>query len=289
MYNYRYTNPGVTVSKDNICKLLAEKYPDDFARWLITVESPVQVLKTELSIEPIRADSVTFLQTTNRILHIEFQTTTKSKPPIPFRVLDYFVRLVKQYNLPVTQVVIFLQETSNEIAFTEAYVNEMTTHRYRVIRMWEQDSTMFLNNPALLPLAPLTRTDSPEQLLSQVAQSVAKIPSRESRQEIAAYTEILAGLKFEKDLIRRFLSEDIMQESVIYQDIEQKGERKGEKKGKLSFCMLLLNERFGELESSIVEKVEVLSVENLEALGVALFNISEIDGLTTWLEENGNS
>ncbi|MEM9869458.1 MAG: DUF4351 domain-containing protein, partial [Bacteroidota bacterium] len=52
-----------------------------------------------------------------------------------------------------------------------------------------------------------------------------------------------------------------MQESVIYQDIEQKGERKGEKKGKLSFCMLLLNERFGELESSIVEKVEVLSVE----------------------------
>ena len=277
------------MSKDNVCKLLAEKYPDDFARWLITVESPVKVLKTELSIEPIRADSVTFLQTTNRILHIEFQTSTKSKPPIPFRVLDYFVRLVKQYNLPVTQVVIFLQETSNEIAFTEEYVNEMTTHRYRVIRMWEQDSTMFLDNPALLPLAPLTRTDSPEQLLSQVAQSVAKIPSIESRQEIAAYTEILAGLKFEKDLIRRFLSEDIMQESVIYQDIEQKGERKGEKKGKLSFCMLLLNERFGELESSIVEKVEVLSVENLEALGVALFNISEIDGLTTWLEDNGNS
>ena len=281
------------MSKDNVCKLLAEKYPDDFARWLITVESPVKVLKTELSIEPIRADSVTFLQTTNRILHIEFQTLTKSKPPIPFRMLDYFVRLVKQYNLPVTQVVIFLQETNNEIAFTEEYVNEMTTHRYRVIRMWEQDSTMFLNNPALLPLAPLTRTDSPEQLLSQVAQSVAKIPSRESRQEIAAYTEILAGLKFEKDLIRRFLSEDIMQESVIYQDIEQKGERKGEEKGKqkatLSFCMLLLNERFGELESSIVGRVNVLPVEKLEALGVALFNISEIDDLITWLEENGNS
>ena len=271
------------MSKDNVCKLLAEKYPDDFARWLITVESPVNVLKTELSIEPIRADSVTFLQTTNRILHIEFQTTTKSKPPIPFRVLDYFVRLVKQYNLPVTQVVIFLQETSNEIAFTEEYVNEMTIHRYRVIRMWEQDSTMFLNNPALLPLAPLTRTDSPEQLLSQVAQSVAKIPSRESRQEIAAYTEILAGLKFEKDLIRQFLSEDIMRESVIYQDIEQKGEQKEA----LSFCMLLLNQRFGDLESSIVERVKVLPVEKLEALGVALLNISQLDDLITWLEENG--
>ena len=84
-----------------------------------------------------------------------------------------------------------------------------------------------------------------------------------------------------------------MQESVIYQDIKQKGERKGEEKGKqkgaLSFCMLLLNERFGELESSIVERVNVLPVEKLEALGVALFNISEIDNLITWLEENGNS
>ncbi|MDJ0795933.1 MAG: Rpn family recombination-promoting nuclease/putative transposase [Calothrix sp. MO_167.B12] len=275
------------MSTDNVCKLLAEKYPDDFARWLLAVESPVKVLKTELSIEAIRADSVTFLQTKNRILHIEFQTLTKSTPPIPLRMLDYFVRLVRQYDVPITQVVIFLQETSNEIAFTEEYVNEMTSHRYRVIRMWEQDSTMFLNNPALLPLAPLTRTDSPERLLSQVAQSVAKISSRESRQEIAAYTEILAGLKFEKDLIRRFLSEDIMRESVIYQDIEKKGENKGEQKEALSLSMLLLNQRFGELESSIVEKVEVLSVEKLEALCVALLNISEMDDLIAWLEENG--
>ncbi|MGB3649623.1 MAG: Rpn family recombination-promoting nuclease/putative transposase [Rivularia sp. (in: cyanobacteria)] len=270
------------MSIDNVCKLLAEKYPDDFARWLLAVESPAKVLKTELSIEPIRADSVTFLRTTNRILHIEFQTLTKSTPPIPFRMLDYFVRLVRQYDVPITQVVIFLQETNNEIAFTEEYTNEMTTHRYRVIRMWEQDSAIFLNNPALLPLAPLTRTNSPQQLLSQVAQSVAKIPSRESRQEIAAYTEILAGLKFEKDLIRQFLSEDIMQESVIYQDIEQKGKQKEA----LSFCMLLLNQRFGELKSSIIERINVLPVEKLEALGVALLNISQLDDFITWLEEN---
>ncbi len=81
-----------------------------------------------------------------------------------------------------------------------------------------------------------------------------------------------------------------MRESVIYQDIEQKGQKKGEEKGKqkaaLSFCMLLLNQRFGELESSIVEKINVLPVEKLETLCVALLNISEIDDLITWLEEN---
>ncbi len=271
---------------DNVCKILAEKYPTDFARWLLPDEPrKIEVLKTELSIEPIRADSVTFLQTENRILHLEFQTSAKSETPIPLRMLDYFVRLVRQYDVPITQVVIFLQETSNEIAFTEEYVNEMTNHRYQVVRMWEQDSTLFLDNPALLPLAPLTQTYSPQGLLSQVAQSIAKISDRDTRQNIAAYTEILAGLRFEKDFIRQLLSEDIMQESVIYQDILQKGEQQGEQKEALRFCMFLLNERFGEIDSSIIERVQVLNLEKLEALGRALLRISSIADLFSWLDQ----
>ncbi|MFN5954795.1 MAG: Rpn family recombination-promoting nuclease/putative transposase [Dolichospermum sp.] len=274
------------MSFDNVCKLLAEKYPFDFAKWLLPqAPKTIKVLKTELSIEPIRADFVTFLQTENRILHIEFQTNPQSKPPIPFRELDYSVRLIRTYQVPVTQVVIFLQETNDPIVFTEEYVNETTRHRYRVIRMWEQDSALFLDNLALLPLAPLTRTNSPQGLLSQIANNVAKIADRETKQDIAAYTEILAGLRFEKDFIRQLLSEDIMQESVIYQDILQKGERIGEQRGEVKFCLRLLNQRFGEIDSLIVERVKGLPVEQLENLGAALFNISEVADLVTWLNQ----
>ena len=274
------------MSFDNVCKLLAEKYPFDFAKWLLPqAPKTIKVLKTELSIEPIRADFVTFLQTENRILHIEFQTNPQSKPPIPFRELDYSVRLIRTYQVPVTQVVIFLQETNDPIVFTEEYVNETTRHRYRVIRMWEQEPELFLNNLALLPLAPLTQTNSPQGLLSQIANNVAKIADRETKQDIAAYTEILAGLRFEKDFIRQLLSEDIMQESVIYQDILQKGERIGEQRGAVKFCLRLLNQRFGEIDSLIVEKVKSLPVEQLENLGAALFNISEVADLVTWLNQ----
>jgi predicted transposase YdaD len=273
------------VSFDNVCKILAEKYPLDFANWLLpeTVEK-IKVLKTELSIEPIRADSVILLQTNNRILHLEFQTNTKSETPIPLRMLDYFVRLVRQYNLPVTQVVIFLQETSNEIAFTEAYLDEMTNHRYRVIRMWEQDSDFFLNNPALLPLAPLTKTNSAPGLLSQVATEIAKITNVAARQNTAAYTEILAGLRFEKNLICQLLSEDIMQESVIYQDILQKGEIKGEQKEAFRFLNRQLNRRFGEISLPIIEKMRLLSTEQLEILGEEFLDFSAISDLVTWLD-----
>jgi predicted transposase YdaD len=168
-------------------------------------------------------------------------------------------------------------------------VNQTTTHRYRVIRMWEQDSALFLDNPALLPLAPLTKTDSPESLLSQISQNIAKIPDRESKQDIAAYTEILAGLKFDKDLIRNFLREEIMQESVIYQDILQKGEKigeqRGEKIGEERLIIRQINSRFANIESSLIDKIRLLSTEELEDLGEALLNFSEVGDLVTWLKQ----
>ncbi|AFZ04211.1 DUF4351 domain-containing protein [Calothrix sp. PCC 6303] len=267
------------MSFDNVCKVLAEKYPADFVRWLIAEESTnVKVLKTELSLEPIRADSVTFLQTANQILHIEFQTLTQSNPAIPFRMLDYSVRLKRQYKCPVVQVVIFLQQTDDEIAFTEEYVDDTTRHRYRAVRMWEQDSSLFLSNSALLPLAPLCRTDSPRDLLSQVAQEVAKISDRETRQNTAAYIEILAGLRFEKGLIRQLLSEDIMQESVIYQDILQKGEERT--------IIRQLNRRFGEIDLSLIDQIKLLPIEKLDTLAEALLDFSALSDLVAWLEQN---
>lgn len=272
---------------DNICKLLAENYPADFANWLLPQQpQQVKVLKTELSIEPIRADSVILLQTENCILHLEFQTLTKSKTPIPLRMLDYYVRLVRKHQLPITQVVIFLQETNDAIAFTEEYTDAMTTHRYQVIRMWEQDPDLFLQDIALLPLAPLTKTDSPTTLLSQIAESFATIGDKETRQNIATYTEIIAGLRFEKDLIHKLLREDIMQESVIYQDILQKGEQRGGQQEAFEFLNRLLNKRFGEVDSVIIDRLRVLSKEELESLGENLFDFTQITDIETWLNSN---
>lgn len=268
---------------DNACKYLAEQYPSEFATWLLSVESQdIQVLKTELTLEPIRADAVTFLQTANQILHIEFQTLPESNPPIPFRMLDYSVRLKRQYRCDVEQVVIFLQATTNEIVFTEEYQDRTTSHRYRVVRLWEQDPAPFLANPGLLPLATLTQTDSLQGLLAQVAERAATIPDRRQRQNIAGCAEILAGLRFEKDLIRQFFREDIMRESVIYQDILQQGRRQEA----LSLVMRQLNRRLGEVNPAAIERVRSLSIEQLEDLGVALLDFSSSAAdLMAWFDQ----
>ncbi len=113
--------------------------------------------------------------------------------------------------------------------------------------------------------------------MAQVAEQVATIPDIERRSNIAGCVEILAGLRFEKDLIRQLLREDIMRESVIYQDIVQKEA--------LKLVSRLLNRRFNELDSSVIERVRGLSVEQLEDLGEALLDFSEVNDLVTWLEQ----
>ena len=73
-----------------------------------------------------------------------------------------------------------------------------------------------------------------------------------------------------------------MQESVIYQDILQKGEQKEA----LKYTLRLLNRCFGEIDSSIIERIRVLSTEKLEDLGEEFFSFSSKSDLVAWLEKN---
>ncbi|HEY9882665.1 MAG TPA: hypothetical protein V6C98_03545 [Thermosynechococcaceae cyanobacterium] len=65
----------------------------------------------------------------------------------------------------------------------------------------------------------MAATSVPEQLLTQVAEQVGKIESTQQRQQVSAYTQLLAGLRFEKKLVQKMFQEGMMRESVIYQEI----------------------------------------------------------------------
>ncbi|MBD2099502.1 Rpn family recombination-promoting nuclease/putative transposase [Leptolyngbya sp. FACHB-261] len=267
---------------DNLCKYLAEQYPAQFIRWLLTTEAAdIRVLKTELGNEPIRADALTFLQTSNQLLHLEFQT--RPDADMPLRMLDYWVRLYRQYRCSIEQVVIFLKPTTSELVFVEEFRVEQTWHGYRVIRLWEQDPAPLLADPALLPFAVLAQTNSPEALLEQVAAQVAMIEAPAERKSISTCTQVLAGLRFEKELIRTVFREELMQESVIYQDILQKGLQQGMQKGELKIILSLLARQLGSLPPDLQAQIQQLSLARLEALGEALLDFSTLEDLSSWL------
>jgi predicted transposase/invertase (TIGR01784 family) len=280
------------MSFDNCCKLLAEKYPQEFASWLLGQPiQNVEILKTELSIEPIRADSVILLKTQTQILHIEFQVLLDSEPPLPLRFLDYWVRLYRLHRIPITQILVLLRPPAKGTIIETAFRFGKTYHEYSVVKLWEQDPALFLNNPALLPLAPLTATQNPETLLSQTAIEVSKIESETRRKEVSAYVQLMAGLRFKKNLIYQIFQESIMRESVIYQDILQKGEQEGRQKGRqegrqeeaLNFLLRLINHRFSSISPETEAQIRSLPLTQIETLGEAFLDFTQPAELDIWL------
>ncbi len=279
-------------TNDNLCKRLAEEYPAQFAHWLFGTQGRVKVEKTELSREPIRADMVIFSSDENETLHSEFQTTMKSDVVLPLRFLDYYVGFKrKNPKRRVRQVLVVLKPTEQEIP--DHYEDERTRHSYDVVKMWEQDPTEFLKHEGLLPLATLCRADSNETLLQEVATGIAQIKSRERRGEALNWARMLAGLRYNKSLIGKILKEtDMLEESVIYQDILRKGRKQGKQsglqeglqRGGLTIIQQQLERRFVKLSPAVLRQIERLTVTQLEELGVALLEFKTLRDVQTWLK-----
>ena len=115
---------------DNTCKFLAETFPTDFASWILGEPIPLTKLEpSELSLEPIRADSLIFLESAEIILHLEFQTSTDET--MAFRMLDYWVRLYRKFpNKKIYQTVIYLRPTNSPLAFQTSFTSDQTHHHF---------------------------------------------------------------------------------------------------------------------------------------------------------------
>ncbi|MCJ2544612.1 DUF4351 domain-containing protein [Thermostichus vulcanus] len=283
---------------DNLCKALVERNPLPFVHWLVgQTPEPVQILKTELSVEPIRADFVSFLQVGAQVLHLEFQTAPD--PEMPLRMLDYYVRLRRQYRCEVLQIVLFLRQTQSTWAHLDRLATDTTLHRYRVVRIWEEPAKALLRDPGLWPLAILAGAKEPEALLRQVAEEIQRWPNPQERANLAAYTYLLGGLRFEKELLQQLLREEVMRESVTYQALVEESERRGIQQGltqgiqqgltqgiqqgEAELTLRLLRRKLGSLPEELETQIRSLPVEHLEELSEALLEFETLADLTTWL------
>ncbi|ELR96935.1 DUF4351 domain-containing protein [Gloeocapsa sp. PCC 73106] len=172
---------------------------------------------------------------------------------------------------------------------------ENTNHRFEVIRLWEVPSTELLEYKGLYPLVTLGKSDNPLETLKQVAQKIEAISLTQERSNVAAATSVLAGLVLDKTIIRGLLREEIMKESVIYQDIKAQGEAEGLAKGRLEgeaegktkealiLILRLLNRKFQSITPEIEQRIQSLTLTQLEDLGEALLDFQQKADLISWL------
>lgn len=90
-------------------------------------------------------------------------------------------------------------------------------------------------------------------------------------------------------VIKQLLKDDLMKESVIYQEIisigEARGEARGRQQGEVNLVLRLLKRKFGEIPDNVTSKIQELSVEKLEDLGEALLNFNHLIDLVNWLNQ----
>jgi predicted transposase YdaD len=116
-----------------------------------------------------------------------------------------------------------------------------------------------------------------------MASRVEVIPELRVQSNVAASAGILAGLLLKRDFINQVLRGDIMQQSVIYQDILQEGEQTGDLKEGQSLILRQLTCRIGEVSPELRSQIQSLSLTQLGTLSEALLDFTKPTNLVNGL------
>ena len=77
----------------------------------------------------------------------------------------------------------------------------------------------------------------------------------------------------------------IMRLEPLYQRDREQAKEEGRQEGKEDLILRLLNRRIGEIDASLIGQIKGLSIEQLENLGEALLDFSNVADLETWLNQ----
>lgn len=226
---------------------------------LITRKESASIRYLDISFQAIesqQADMIFEADTEGRniIFHIEFQTSNDSN--MLYRMLGYANDILHSYKSPPYQVVIYMgkaQLSMTNSARYEQTANSRLDYGYELIdfSQIEAEEILHLNEVGLLPVLPLTKISTEENI--HLRRMVDIILARtehidfNTRKNLIFKTEILAGIKFSKDVVYNIFSEVEtmlnLKESSTYQRILEEGIKES--------VLTAVEEKFGTVPDSI--------------------------------------
>jgi hypothetical protein len=125
---------------------------------------------------------------------------------------------------------------------------------------------------------------------SQAIVELSKLPLNHPYKQ--ATLELVYNLRQNLRINQNLESDDrelIMRLEPLYQEDReraiQEGQVQGIKEGEQRLVIRLLNRRFSEIDPSLIERIQGLPVEQVEALAEALLDFSALSDLETWLNQ----
>jgi len=237
-------------------------------------------------------------QETFFLIHVENQASSKAN--FPKRMFAYFARLHEEHDLPIYPVVIFSFDKPlrpkphrYEVAFPDKTVLQFD---YTVIQLNRLHWRDFVNrlNPvaaALMAKMKIEPQDRPKVLI-QCARMLATLKLDVARSELIwTFAESYLKLTVEetKQYQREFSELPPDEQEIAMQLISsfrKEGIQQGLHEGQQRIITRQIERLFGTVTPEILQRLHTLSNKNLEDLGVAMFDFSNLADLESWLSRH---
>ena len=147
----------------------------------------------------------------------------------------------------------------------------------------------------LIELIVSQEVQAPELVKTLLDRTKTEVENDREKQGIIELLETVLLSKFSQlsrqEIEAMFLVSDIKQ-TRVYQEAKQEGRQEGREEGRqegrqdgeMILLIRQLSKRFGKLKDIYIENINSLNIEQLEKLGEALLDFTDINDLETWLK-----
>ena len=230
---------------DIVTKDALQKFPEDILRAVLEradfrfiefVEgefTTVEIRRTDSLIKVLLGDELV-------LVHIEFQVGDSTDVEMVRRNVGYLGRCYERYGLPILSHVIYLRPNTGRND-PGGYRQDVPNHRfvveYKVIRLIELDgqSVFETQNTGLMPFAPLMQPPIGTEGLQWAIQCNEKTKTltlpTDVRCNLLVSQWVMSGLIHPHQAISGFLSEEVMQESSVYEHLVETADEERYQRG----------------------------------------------------------
>lgn len=276
---------------DATTKFLVELNPTDWLHLLGLPLGPTRIAEADMSTVSTAADRLVFVEAAAPYgLLTEFQGN--ADPEFPDRLLEYVVLARNRLKVPIQAVTILLRSFAGHDRLKGRHLiygpngDVVIDFRYRVLRVWQMPPEVFLaGGLAVLPLATIAKVRRSELplLLERIGERLEREASPQQADLLRTATFVLMGLKFDKILVEKLMSRNVLELSSTYRALHDEAKAEGKAEGKaetaLNLILRLGSLRFGEPTPETLARLRAISdAEELEAMAGRLLSAE------SWIE-----
>jgi len=242
------------MKSDVSIKRLLQIKPEDWASFLFPELDEIKLEDMPTDMVPKMESRLDNVKRVNGAFISHVEPNGYLDHTLPARMLRYRAD-IREYTLykyrelpPISQTVImFFEKHDNKVHSLQDnyFEGQGLNYGYRVLKVWEIDPQDILSRKLtglypLLPIAKHGEGESGEQIITDSIDAIYTVEDAALRVDLLAVMSILAGEKYSKELVKKYIGREQLMESALFQEWVEEFVIEGKQEQKLEMAKRLL-------------------------------------------------